>query len=192
MSDAAAPADQHRCTEFVLERTPDAAIIANLGVASYVLIDVEDRDRNFYMDGAMASTTPIGIGLSMAIDDPVTVLDGDGSLLMQLGTLATIAEYAPSTLTVVVFDNETYETTGGQPTLSATTDFAGIARNCGLAAWSATTDEEFETAYDEAVAHDGPALVACAVERINPSDHPRLDYGHSYTKHRFRTAVTDE
>lgn len=192
MSDATAPADQYRCTEAVLERTPDAAIVSNLGVASYVLIDVEDRERNFYMDGAMGLTTPIGIGLSRATDDPVTVLDGDGSTLMQLGTLATAAEYAPPNLTVVLFDNGTYETTGGQPTLSESTDFAGVARSCGLAAWEATTDEEFASAYDEAVAHDGPALVACAVERINPSDHPRLDYGHSYTKHRFRNAVTDD
>lgn len=192
MSDEVAVADQYHCTEYVLERTPDAAVVSNLGVASYVLIDVEDRARNFYMDGAMGSTTPIGIGLSRATDDPVTVLDGDGSLLMSLGTLATAAEHAGSNLTIVVLDNGTFETTGGQGTLSETTDFAGVAESCGLAAWSATTDEAFETAYDAAVEHDGPALVAVAVERVNPDDHPPLDYGHNYSKHRFRTALTEE
>lgn len=192
MSESNAVADQYACTEAVIKRTPEAAIISNLGVASYVLIDVKDREKNFYMNGAMGLTTPIGMGLALATGDPVTVLEGDGSLLMSLGCLATAAEYDPSNLTIVVWDNETYETTGGQTTLSATTDFTAVARGCGLSAWEATTDEEFEQAYDEAVNHDGASIVVCAVKRVNPDDHPRLDYGHSYLKHQFRSAVTGE
>ena len=75
-------ADQHECTAAVLEETPDAAVVGNLGVASYILADVEDRPRNFYQWGSMGVTTPLGLGMALATDDPVTVLDGDGSMLM--------------------------------------------------------------------------------------------------------------
>jgi len=98
-------ADQRACTRAVIEETPDAAVISNLGVASYHLIDVADRARNFYLTGAMGSTTPLGLGLATSTDEPVTVLDGDGSMLMSLGSLSTVADVDPPNLTVVVWEN---------------------------------------------------------------------------------------
>lgn len=184
-------ADQYACTETVLEVTPDAAIVANLGVSSYDLIDIEDRAEHFYMTGGMGVTTPIGLGLSTVVDGQVTVLDGDGSLLMSLGCLATVGTHGRSNLTIVVWDNSAFKTTGGQPTLSAVTDFAGVARDCGVAAWHASSNEGFRDAYEAAVEHDGPAVVHCEVAPERPEDHPRLDYGHSYMKYRFREAMTD-
>lgn len=189
MSDDAA--DQYACTEALLEGTPDAAIVANLGVSSYILIDIDDRDEHFYMTSGMGVTTPLGLGLATAVDDQVTVLDGDGSLLMSLNCLATVGTHGPSNLTIVVWDNSEFTTTGGQSTLAPTADFAGVARDCGLAAWEATSVEEFRAAYESAVDHDGPALVNCAVTSERPADYPSLDYGHSYMKHRFREAMGD-
>jgi thiamine pyrophosphate-dependent acetolactate synthase large subunit-like protein len=188
MSDA--PADQYDCTEAVLDATPEAAIVANLGVSSFVLIDIDDRPENFYMTGGMGVTTPVGLGLSTAVDRPVTVLEGDGSLLMSLGCLATVGTYGPPNLTVVVWDNSEFRTTGGQPTLASAVDFAGVARDCGIEAWDVSTTEEFRAAYEAAVAHEGPALVRCAVTAERPEGHPALDYGHSHVKHRFREAMT--
>lgn len=182
------PADQHACTERVLEAVPDAAVVANLGVASWVLAEVEDRDRNFYMRGAMGGTTPTGLGLSLATDDPVVVLDGDGSLLMSLGTLAVVAEYGPPTLTIVVWDNRSYQTTGGQPVVS--TDFAAVAEACGIRGFSVDSDAAFADAFADAIEHDGPALVSCRVDAVDVSAPPSYDYRHGSLTQRFRAALT--
>lgn len=185
-------ADQTECTEIVLETTPEAAVVSNLGTASYHLVAVEDRPRNFTLTGGMGATTPLGLGLAIAVDEQVTVLEGDGSLLMSLGVLATVSRANPTNLAVVVMDNRAYETTGGQPTLSETVDFAGVARECGLAAWSAATADEFRDAYAAAVDHGGPAVVVCEVDPGRPEDHPPIDYAQSYVKHRFRGEFVED
>ena len=118
-----ARADLYACTEAVLDVTPDAAVVSNLGVASYVLASVSDRERarNFYQWGSMGVTTAVGLGLALSTDEPVTVLEGDGSLLMSLGVLSTLGAVDPSNLTVVVWDNAIYGTTGGQSNHSSIT-----------------------------------------------------------------------
>lgn len=190
MSSEGTPADQWACTAAVLEETPDAAVVANLGTAAYVLAGVDDRARNFYCWGSMGVTTPIGLGVAMGTDDPVAVLDGDGSTLMSLGALSTVAEAGPANLVVVIFDNTAYATTGGQPTREGPTDFAAVAADLGLAAWDVDTDAAFADAYAEAVAHDGPAVVACSVAAIDPEARPPLDFAH--VKRRFRDAVAGD
>ena len=190
MSSEAVPADQWACTAAVLEETPAAAVVANLGTAAYILAGVDDRPRNFYCWGSMGVTTPIGLGVAMGTDDPVTVLDGDGSTLMSLGALATVAEYGPDNLVVVIFDNAAYATTGGQPTRGEATDFAAVAADLGLRSFDVDTDADFATAYADAVAHDGPAVVACSVEAIDPDARPPLDFAH--VKRRFHEAVAGD
>lgn len=182
-------ADQVRCTELLLEETPDAAVVSNLGVASYVLAGVEDRARNFYLWGSMGVTTPVGLGLALSIDDPVVVLDGDGSMLMSLGVLATVSEYDPENLVVIIWDNEQYGTTGGQPSHSSFVEFAAVGEAVGLRTFTADTAADFERAYATAVAHDGAALVACRVAGLDPDTRPPFDFAH--IKRRFREAMAD-
>lgn len=184
-----AAADQIRCTELLLEETPDAAIVSNLGVASYVLAGVEDRARNFYLWGSMGVTTPVGLGLALSIDDPVVVLDGDGSMLMSLGVLATVSQCDPENLVIVIWDNGQYGTTGGQPTHSDLVEFAAVGEDVGLETFTARTEDEFERAYATAVSHDGAALVACHVEGLDPETRPPFDFAH--IKRRFRQAMAD-
>jgi len=179
--------DQYECTAIVLEETPDAAVVSNLGVASYVLAGVEDRDRNFYQWGSMGLTTPLGLGLATAVDETVAVLDGDGSILLSLGALVPVAKYDPSNLAIVVWQNDQYGTTGGQRTPTEEADLAALARAAGLEATSVSTAEAFADAYREAVAHDGAAAVVCEVEPCDPSERPPMDYAH--IKHRFRDAL---
>jgi sulfopyruvate decarboxylase subunit beta len=189
MSSDPSRADQAACTEAVLDVTPEAAVVSNLGVASYVLAGVEDRDRNFYCWGSMGLTTPIGLGLALATDDPVTVLDGDGSTLMSLGALATVADRDPSNLTVVVFDNGVYATTGGQRSHAGRTDFAAVAEGVELPASHVASDGAFREAYEEAVDRGGATLIACDVAPVDPEARPPLDA--AYVKRRFRSAVVD-
>lgn len=183
-------ASQPNCTRTIIDITPNAAIVSNLGVASYVLAGVEDRPRNFYEWGSMGVTTPVGLGVAQSVDDPVTVLEGDGSLLMSLGTLATVGRYRPPNLTIVVFDNRTYATTGGQSTHSETVDFVAAAESTGVTATAVSSDEEFEGAYRDAVRTDDTRMIVVDVDPVDPETRPPFDF--AYIKRRFRRALVEE
>jgi len=183
---------QYECTEQLVQTTPaDGLIVSNLGVSSWILSKVEDRDRNYYMKGAMGSTTPMGLGMALGTNAPVTVIDGDGSMLMSLGALATVARESPENLTIVVMDNSEFKTTGGQPTLAADASFHDVARSCGLRSHSVSSRDEFETAYESAIDSTETVLISCAVTSSVPEEYPRPDYSHSYLKHRFRSAIVE-
>jgi sulfopyruvate decarboxylase subunit beta len=108
-------------------------VVSNLGNTSKELYHIIDRPENFYMLGSMGLASSISLGLAMSQDKKVVCLDGDGSLLMNLGSLATIADNKPSNLILVALDNGTYGTTGNQRTFtSEITDLAEIARASGF------------------------------------------------------------
>jgi sulfopyruvate decarboxylase subunit beta len=109
-------------------------VVCNLGIPSRELYHLKDRKENFYMLGSMGLTSSIALGL--AISQPkrkVYCIDGDGSLLMNLGSLSTIASINPANLTLIVIDNGTYGSTGNQKThTSGRTDLALIAKGAGF------------------------------------------------------------
>jgi len=111
-----------------------ALLICNIGFPSRELFSVSDRPENFYMLGSMGLASSIGLGLALAQPKrKVIVLDGDGSVLMNLGTLATIAHYAPQNYLLVILDNCCYGSTGSQPTCTHLgTDLAAMARAAGV------------------------------------------------------------
>ena len=182
-------ADQFACTERLLEVTPDAIVVSNLGIASYVLAAVADRDRNFYLWGSMGVTTPVGLGLALATDEQVTVLEGDGSLLMSLGELSTVSDQNPVNLTIVVWDNAVYGTTGGQPSHSDRIDLAGATRSCGVAATHVDKEAEFVEAYRDAVDSDRAELVVCDVDVAEVEARPPFDF--AAIKRRVRAALAE-
>lgn len=110
----------------------DGLIISNIGHPSRELYAVQDSSRNFYMLGSMGLASSIGLGVALAQKRRVFVIDGDGALLMNLGTLATIAHHAPPNYCLVVIDNKAYGSTGNQPTYTAgRSDLAKIAKGAG-------------------------------------------------------------
>ncbi|MCX8042569.1 MAG: sulfopyruvate decarboxylase subunit beta [Desulfobacterota bacterium] len=110
----------------------DDLIISNLGFPSRELYAVADRPGNFYMLGSMGLASSIGLGCAMGTKRKVYVLDGDGSVLMNAGSLATIAQYASNNLCLVIIDNKVYGSTGNQPTHTAgNTDLVALARAAG-------------------------------------------------------------
>jgi thiamine pyrophosphate-dependent acetolactate synthase large subunit-like protein len=147
-----------------LER--EEAVIGGIGNANFDLWMSGRRPQNFYMLGSMGLTIPIAFGVALAQPQRhVVALEGDGSLLMQLGCLATIAMQAPKNLTMVVWDNGMYQITGGQPTASAAvTDLVAVARGCGLAnsAWAADEDE-FDRLFAGAL-EGGPTFIAARID----------------------------
>ena len=111
-----------------------ALLISNIGFPSRELYAAKDRPENFYMLGSMGLASSIGLGLALGRPARrVIVLDGDGSVLMNLGTLATIAHYAPENYLLVILDNCCYGSTGSQPTCTYLgTDLAALALAAGV------------------------------------------------------------
>ena len=112
----------------------DALLVCNIGFPSRELFSIRDRPENFYMLGSMGLASSIGLGLALARPErKVMVLDGDGSVLMNLGTLATIAHYAPENYLLVILDNGCYGSTGSQPTCTHLgTDLFALAKAAGV------------------------------------------------------------
>jgi len=145
----------------------EEAVIGGIGNANFDLWSSGQRPQNFYMLGSMGLAIPIALGVAIAQPQRhVVALEGDGSLLMQLGCLATVAMRAPTNLTIVVWDNGIYQITGGQPTASASAaDLVAIARGAGIAksAWAADEDD-FERLFAAALKDGGPSLIAARID----------------------------
>ena len=145
----------------------EEAVIGGIGNANFDLWASGQRPQNFYMLGSMGLTIPIALGVAIAQPRRhVIALEGDGSLLMQLGCLATVAERAPKNLTIVVWDNGIYQITGSQPTPgAATADLVAIARGAGIAnsAWAAD-EAEFDRLVASALKGAGCSLIAARID----------------------------
>jgi len=175
-------------TRVVVEAAGDAPIVASLGHPAYDLFVAGDRPQNLYTWGSMGLASSIGLGLALARSDlRVFVLDGDGALLMNLGSLATIGLLQPSNLVLVVMDNEEYATTGGQATPTAAgADLEAAARALRLPdAVTVRHEDELRAA----LKHPGtaPRVVVAKVAESAPSAKPPLDC--VFIKHRFMTAI---
>ena len=108
-------------------------VICNLGIPSKELYHIVDQPSNFYMLGSMGMVTPIGLGVALKTNKRVFVIDGDGSLIMNSGTLATVACLNPDNLTIIAIDNGVYGSTGNQPTHSfKVVDLSLVARGFGI------------------------------------------------------------
>jgi thiamine pyrophosphate-dependent acetolactate synthase large subunit-like protein len=145
----------------------EEAVIGGIGNTNFDLWAAGHRPQNFYMLGSMGLAFPIALGVALAQPDRRTfALEGDGSLLMQLGALSTIATLKPKNLVMIVMDNGIYQITGAQPTPAAgIADIVAIATGSGLAnsAWAAD-EEDFERLVDEAMSASEPSLIAVRID----------------------------
>jgi len=145
----------------------EEAVIGGIGNTNFDLWSSGRRPQNFYMLGSMGLAIPIAFGVALAQPRRhVIALEGDGSLLMQLGCLATVAAQKPNNLTMVIMDNGLYQITGGQRTPAAgTADYVALARAAGLAkcAWAAD-EEDFDALIDAALAEGGPSFIAARID----------------------------
>jgi len=124
---------RYEAIKAIVDSLDDEFIVACNGLISRELFSIKDRARNFYMLGSMGLASAIGLGVALAKPDKkIIVLDGDGNILMSLGTLATIGKFSPKNLIQLVLDNECYESTGGQDTASLVTKLDVIASSCGF------------------------------------------------------------
>jgi thiamine pyrophosphate-dependent acetolactate synthase large subunit-like protein len=181
-------------TRTIVEIAGDAAIVSSLGHPTYDLFAAGDRGRNFYTWGSMGLASSIGLGVALARPDVrVLVIDGDGSLLMNLGSLATIGLLRPANLVLVVMDNEEYATTGGQKTPTAEgADLAAAAQAMRIeSAVTVRTEDELiaqlKPRTPSAARSSGPMMIVAKVAESAPTAKPPLDY--VGIKQRFMAAI---
>ena len=158
-------------TRVAVELAGDAPIVGGVGNSTFDLVPF-DRPANFYMWNSMGMASSIGVGLALARPDlRVVVLDGDGSMLMNLGSLATEITAGARNLVHVIWDNGGWEITGGQPAGSPFgVDLETVARGCGFLRTATVTDlDSFKAAFAEAMADEEPWVI---VGKIAAGDSP--------------------
>ena len=143
-----------------------------MGAVAAELQSIGHRSNFFYLQHAMGLASSMGLGIALCRPDrQVIVLDGDGSVLMNLGGLTTLARYKPTNLVHVVFDNESLLSVGGFPTATSTgSDLAAIAKAAGVPRTATvTTIDAFARALDDALAAGELTTIVAKVEAVGPS-----------------------
>jgi sulfopyruvate decarboxylase subunit beta len=149
----------------------DRIVVTIMGAVAAELYTLGHRPNFFYLEHAMGLASSMGLGIALALPEhQVVVVDGDGSLLMNLGTLSTLARYRPGNLLHLVFDNESLLSVGGFPTATATgTDLAGVARAAGVPrVVEAGTVESLRASVAEALASRTLTTIVAKVEAVGP------------------------
>jgi sulfopyruvate decarboxylase subunit beta len=160
------------CLAAIYDDLRDCAVVTIMGAVAAELYSLGHRANFFYLEHAMGLASSIGLGIALSQPERrVVVIDGDGSVLMNLGGLTTLARYAPPNLTQIVFDNESLLSVGGFPTATATgSDLAALARAAGIAdARTVSNVEDFAEAARGAIATPGLACVVAKVEAVGPA-----------------------
>ena len=157
-------------------------VVTIMGAVAAELQSIGHRPNFFYLQHAMGLASSMGLGIALSRPElKVVVFDGDGSILMNLGSLSTLARYRPKNLLHVVFDNESLLSVGGFPTATATgSDIAGIAAAAGVPRSTTVRDlDAFVAAFDAALAADELTTLVAKVEAVGPkafvTDLPMLE-----------------
>ena len=141
-------------------------IISANGFISRDLFDTCDRNSNFYMIGSMGLSSSIGLGL--ALKNPKKrffIFDGDGNILMNLGSLITIGITEPKNLVHVIFDNGSHESTGGQPTATNKIQLSKIAKSANYKVFQVKTKNQLVKILKKIKIVPGPIMVIVKIEK---------------------------
>lgn len=162
------------CLRAIYDRLQNCLVVTIMGATAAELQSLGHRENFFYLQHAMGLASSLGLGLALSAPQRrVVVLDGDGSVLMNLGSLTTLGRYAPKNLIHVIFDNESLFSTGGFPTATRTgADLAAIARAAGIKqSCNVVTLEKFQLAFDGALRGKRMASIIAKVEASGPAQY---------------------
>tara|TARA_B100000686_G_scaffold355020_1_gene469130 strand:- start:17618 stop:18181 length:564 start_codon:yes stop_codon:yes gene_type:complete len=175
----------------ILSMVGDVPVVNANGFLGREAFKARDREGNFYMIGSMGLASSIGLGVALCKPDrKVVVLDGDGNVLMAMGTLAMISAEAPKNLVHVVIDNRVYESTGKQKTLSASVKLEDVARGTGYKISKAVSDpESLKKEMKELMQSDGPSFLLVRTEASFDKNTGRVIHTPEEIKRRFIRAV---
>jgi sulfopyruvate decarboxylase subunit beta len=175
-----------QCLKALAPLLTDQLIVTNVARTGFETHMAMPREGNLYTMG-MGLVTPVVLGLALSLPHRgVIALDGDGSILLNLGVLSTIGNYAPPNLISIIFDNESYASTGGLPTATAgKTKLDQMAKAAGIAnALEVGRIEEFKEVATKALTGKGPWVIVCKVDGEKPPVEPKLMDGRE-NKYRF-------
>ena len=165
----------------------DDRIISANGFISRDLFSISDTRSDFYMIGSMGLASSIGLGI--ALKDPekrVFVFDGDGNILMNLGSLTTIGSLKPKNLIHIVFDNSVHESTGSQPTNTNFVSIEKIAKACNYNhTFTVGTENSFEKILRKIKKLNGPIMIVVKIQQSNGQKSARINYEPIEIKERF-------
>lgn len=166
------------CIKALYPEFEECLVVTIMGACAQELYDLGHRENFFYLQHAMGLASSIGLGLALnRPGEKVVVLDGDGSVLMNMGTLATMARYRPSNLIHIIFDNGSLLSTGGfeTHTTHGITDLATVARGAGCAHVAAVANMyDFMEAAADAFERNDLSVIVAKVEAVGP-DHFGMD-----------------
>ena len=186
--------ERARCLEMIYPELGDRLVVTIMGASAQELYNLGHRENFFYLQHAMGLASSIGLGLAMHLPaERVVVLDGDGSVLMNLGTFATLARYRPRNLIHIVFDNGSLLSTGGfdSHTTSGITDIAAIARGAGIEHVAAVdTAVDFGEAFIAALERNDLSVIVAKVAAVGP-EHYGMDLQLPENAFRFRRWILD-
>ena len=166
--------------------------VSTTGTISRELFITDDRSSNFYMLGSMGLVSSFALGLAlMDSSSKVVALEGDGSALMSMGTLALIASEAPKNFLHIILDNESYESTGGQPTITEQIDLAKVAASCGYQhAERIENGEQLSVSLANSLDNPGPRLILAKVGIAPLKDISRVTHVPIDIRDRFSKTVS--
>lgn len=173
----------------ILDALPDVPIVANCGATSRELAAIRHSEQHLYILDSMGLASSVGLGLALGLCDSgherVIVLEGDGALLMNLNSLASIGYHKPAKLLLILLDNAEYASTGGQPTYSGQIDLAAMAEAAGIHTLRASNPTELASALTEIIEMDGPVFLHVNIEPGNTPKIPLLLDDPAVIGHRF-------
>ncbi len=182
----------------IIDELDQELVVCNIGFPSRELYHLQDHEKNFYMLGSMGLASSIGLGLSLSLlknaetenqaPRKVVVFDGDGSILMNLGSLVTISAQGPLNLILVVLDNQCYGSTGSQCTYSEEVDLSLLAESAGF---ETVLVFQEEINFKKALQSKGPVFVHMKVNPGN-ADVPIIDLNPEEIKYRFMKEIENK
>ena len=171
--------ERAKCIEAIYEELSDKLVVTIMGACAQELYDLGHRENFFYLQHAMGLASSIGLGLALhRPNEHVVVMDGDGSVLMNMGSLATMARYRPKNLTHIIFDNGSLLSTGGfaTHTTDGVTDLAAVAQGAGCPHVAhVTTPYAFMEAVGDAFDRNDLSTIVAKVDAVGP-DHFGMDF----------------
>ncbi len=166
----------------------DTIISAN-GFISRDLFEVDDKNSNFYMIGSMGLASSIGLGIALKNSKKkVYIFDGDGNILMNLGSLVTIGSLKPKNLVQIIFDNNSHESTGGQPTNSKKIQIDNIAKTTNFKVFQANTKDELEKKFKRIKNIPGPIFLLVKINKSSTVS-KRVSIKPTLIKNRFMNSL---
>jgi sulfopyruvate decarboxylase subunit beta len=161
------------CLRAVYSQLEECVVVTIMGAVAVELQSIGHRANFFYLQHAMGLASSMGLGLALSLpQQKIVVLDGDGSLLMNLGTLSTMARSGVANLVHVVFDNQSYLSAGNSPTATAKgADLEGVARASGIPRTVAVRSvDEFRAAFQSALDSGKLTTIVAHVDTSGPSN----------------------